>query len=77
MIYSIITGIIAGFIGCKLSGREGKGCLVDLILGLVGGWLGGWVFALLGIHWAGVIGQIGTAAIGALLFIWLWEKIMK
>lgn len=77
MLTGIITGVIAGFIGCKLSGREGKGCLVDLILGLVGGWLGGWLFAVLGIHWGGILGEIGTAAVGAMIFIVLWEKLMK
>ena len=77
MIYSIITGIIAGFIGCKLTGREGKGCLLDLILGIVGAAVGGWLFAFLGLHWPGFIGEIGTGAIGAALFIWVFSKLTK
>ena len=44
MITSIIFGIISGFIACKLTKRDGKGCIVDLILGIVGGIVGGWVF---------------------------------
>ncbi len=76
-IAGIIIGIIAGFIGCKLTGAEGKGCIIDLLLGLAGGWFGGWLFAFLGISWGGILGEIATAAIGAALLIWLWNKIVK
>ena len=46
MIAGIIIGIIAGFIACKLTNREGKGCIIDLLLGIVGGAVGGWRMAL-------------------------------
>ena len=75
MITWLITGILAGFIGCKLNGKEGKGCLVDLLLGLVGASLGGWLFDLLNISWGGIIGEIGVAAIGAAILIWLVNKL--
>ena len=63
MIIGIISGIIAGFIAAKLTDGEGKGCIVDLFLGLVGGCFGGWV------------GQIITAVVGASILLWLWNKL--
>ena len=51
MIEAIITGILAGFIAAKLTGGEGKGCWIDLFLGLVGGVVGNWLLGLLGISW--------------------------
>ena len=75
MIWTIIVGIIAGLIAGKIMGHKGQGCLVDLLLGLVGGFVGGNVLGWLGIQWSGVLGQIGTAVIGAVIVLWIWSKI--
>ncbi len=40
MLWSIVAGIIAGFIASKLTDGSGKGCLIDLFLGIIGGALG-------------------------------------
>lgn len=77
MIYSILVGIIAGYIACRVTNREGKGCLVDLLLGIVGGFLGGRIFSWLDISWGGTLGEIGTAVIGAVVLLWLWNKIVE
>ena len=71
-------GIIAGFIASKLTDGSGKGILVDLFLGIVGGAFGGWLFGLLGINLgSGVIGEIITAAIGAIILLFIWKKLVK
>ena len=75
MIYSIIVGILAGYIASRLTSGEGKGCLIDLFLGVVGGLVGGWLFDILKISWGGTIGQIGTAAVGAIVVLLLWKKL--
>ena len=77
MIGSIIAGVIAGYVACRLTDREGKGCLVNLLLGVIGGAVGGWLFTFLGIYWGGMLGEIGTAVIGAIVFLWVWNKLMK
>lgn len=78
MIESIIIGILAGFIASKITNGEGKGCWINLFLGLVGGAVGGWVFNLLGIHWEPTwLGRVGTATIGAILVLWLWNKLQR
>ncbi len=76
MIESIIIGILAGFIASKITNGEGKGCIINLILGVVGGAVGGWVFDLLGISWEpSWVGRVGTATIGAIILLWLWNKL--
>jgi uncharacterized membrane protein YeaQ/YmgE (transglycosylase-associated protein family) len=78
MIESIIIGILAGFLAAKLTGGEGKGCWIDLLLGLVGGVVGRWLLNLLGISWEpGWLSNIGTATIGAVVVLWLWAKLKK
>ena len=75
MITSIIFGIISGFIACKLTKRDGKGCIVDLILGIVGGIVGGWVFGLLGIHAVSLFGEMVSAVVGAIIVLWVCSKL--
>lgn len=78
MIVGIIAGIISGFVACKIVGGEGKGCIINLLLGVIGGFVGGALFDLLGIHWNnGWIGEIGTAIVGAVVFLWVWNKVFK
>jgi uncharacterized membrane protein YeaQ/YmgE (transglycosylase-associated protein family) len=44
----ILLGLLAGFIASKVVNRQGSGFLVDVLLGIVGAVVGGWLFALLG-----------------------------
>ena len=71
IIYSIILGCLAGFCAGKLMKGGGFGLVMNLILGLFGGALGGWLFSVLGIEWGGILGQLGTAIIGAVAILWI------
>lgn len=44
----IILGLIAGFIASKIVNRHGEGILLDIVLGIVGAVIGGWIMAALG-----------------------------
>ena len=44
----IVMGLIAGFIASKIVDTHGGGVLMDIVLGVVGAVVGGWVFALVG-----------------------------
>ena len=48
-LWYIIIGIAAGFLAGKIMRGGGFGVIINLILGIVGGVLGGWVFGLFGI----------------------------
>lgn len=67
----LIIGILAGFIAGKLMRGGGFGLLVNLVVGIIGAVLGGWVFGLLGISASGVIGSLVTATVGAIILLWL------
>jgi uncharacterized membrane protein YeaQ/YmgE (transglycosylase-associated protein family) len=45
----IIFGLIAGFIGSKLVNKEGQGFLMNVVLGIIGAVVGGYIGTLLGI----------------------------
>ena len=44
----IVLGLLAGFIASKIVSKHGEGVLMDIVLGVVGAVIGGWVFGLLG-----------------------------
>lgn len=44
----IVLGLIAGFISSKIVNRQGEGMLLDIILGIVGAVVGGWLMTAFG-----------------------------
>jgi len=77
LIGSIIIGILAGLCANKLMDKSSDGCWWNLLLGVFGGFVGGWVFDLLNISWGGTIGQLGTAIVGAVILLWIANKLKK
>ncbi|HEX4076034.1 MAG TPA: GlsB/YeaQ/YmgE family stress response membrane protein [Candidatus Acidoferrales bacterium] len=65
----IIIGLVAGWIAGHLSRGRGFGCLVDVILGLIGAVIGGWIFTRLGISMMGFWGSLAAATVGAILLV--------
>lgn len=45
----LVLGLLAGWLAGKLSRGRGFGCIADVVLGLLGSVVGGWVFTKLGI----------------------------
>jgi uncharacterized membrane protein YeaQ/YmgE (transglycosylase-associated protein family) len=45
----IVLGLIAGFVGSRIINRTGEGKLLDMLLGVVGAILAGWLFNIYGI----------------------------
>jgi uncharacterized membrane protein YeaQ/YmgE (transglycosylase-associated protein family) len=65
----IIIGLIAGWIAGHLSRGRGFGCIVDVILGLIGAVIGGWIFTRLGISMMGFAGSLAAATVGAIVLV--------
>ncbi|HWG58504.1 MAG TPA: GlsB/YeaQ/YmgE family stress response membrane protein [Candidatus Acidoferrales bacterium] len=69
LILWIIIGLIAGWIAGKISRGRGFGCLVNIILGLIGAVIGGWIFTRLGIEAFGFLGSLAAATVGAVILV--------
>jgi uncharacterized membrane protein YeaQ/YmgE (transglycosylase-associated protein family) len=76
-IWWIIVGLIAGWAAGKIMRGSGYGPLMDIVLGIVGAVVGGWLLGALGIHAGGLIGTIVVAIVGAIFLIWLSRLIKK
>jgi uncharacterized membrane protein YeaQ/YmgE (transglycosylase-associated protein family) len=81
MLMSIIIwlfiGLLAGFLGSKIVNKSGDGVVLDIILGLVGSFVGGFLFSLIGVHAGGVIGSIIVATIGAIIVLVIYHKLIR
>ena len=44
----LVLGLIAGFIASKIVNHTGSGVVIDIVLGIIGAMVGGWLFSTLG-----------------------------
>jgi uncharacterized membrane protein YeaQ/YmgE (transglycosylase-associated protein family) len=75
----IVLGLIAGFVGSKLVNKSGEGIFLDIILGIVGAVVGGWLFTRFGA--AGVTGlnlySILVAVVGAVVVLVVYHALRR
>jgi len=75
----IVLGLVAGFIGSKLVNKTGEGLVLDIVLGIVGAIVGGWLFSVFGM--SGVTGlnlySLVVAVIGAVVFLLVYHAIRR
>ena len=70
MLYSIIVGLIAGWLAGQVMRGGGYGILIDILLGLIGGVIGGWLFGALGVFpGGGILGSIIVSFVGAVILV--------
>jgi uncharacterized membrane protein YeaQ/YmgE (transglycosylase-associated protein family) len=73
----IALGLIAGFIASKIVSGSGQGLLLDIVLGIIGAVVGGYLFAAFGA--TGVTGfnlwSMLVAIVGAAAVLWVYHAI--
>jgi uncharacterized membrane protein YeaQ/YmgE (transglycosylase-associated protein family) len=67
----LVLGLLAGWLAGKISRGRGFGCITDIVLGLIGGVLGGWLFTRLGIvsHADSFLYSLAAATVGAIIIV--------
>ena len=75
VIWWLIVGLIAGWLTGKIMGGPGKGALMDIIIGLIGALVGGFLMRLLGFRGeGGMLYTILVAVLGAVVLTWIYRK---
>jgi len=74
----IIVGLVAGVLASLVVGG-GFGIIGDIIIGIVGAFVGGWIFSKLGVDspFVGLAGTIFVAFIGAVVLLFLLRLIRR
>jgi uncharacterized membrane protein YeaQ/YmgE (transglycosylase-associated protein family) len=73
----LAIGAVAGWLAGVIMKGGGFGLLGDIVIGIIGAFIGGFLFSLLGISAGGLIGQIITATVGAVVLIFVLRLIKK
>ena len=69
LVVFILIGALAGFMASKVLSGRGMGLLWDIVVGILGAFLGGWLAGLIGIGVTNIIVQILVAFVGALILL--------
>jgi uncharacterized membrane protein YeaQ/YmgE (transglycosylase-associated protein family) len=77
LIWFLLIGLIAGWLASQVMRGGGYGIIGDMIVGVIGAFIGGWLFSALGIGFGGLIGQIIVAFIGAVILIAILRAIKR
>lgn len=75
----VIVGLIAGWLASMIINRRGEGAILDILLGVVGSFIGGYLFRYFGHE--GVTGvnlhSILVAAVGAIVLLVIYHAIFR
>jgi uncharacterized membrane protein YeaQ/YmgE (transglycosylase-associated protein family) len=77
LIWFLLIGLIAGWLAGRVMRGGGYGVVGDMIVGVIGAFIGGWLFSRLGISAGGLLGAIITAFVGAVILILLLRLIRR
>ncbi len=75
----LVVGLIAGFIGSKIVNRSGEGLVMDIVLGVVGAIVGGFLFNMFGASGASGINlySILVAVVGSVIVLLVYHAIVR
>ena len=75
----LLLGLLAGFIASHMVNHRGEGMVLDILLGIVGAVVGGWVFHMLGLAAVSSLNlySLLVAVIGSVLFLVIYHGIRR
>ena len=77
ILWFLIIGLLAGWLAGKIMKGRGFGMIGNLIVGVVGSYMGGFLFRMAGLSAHGLIGSLIAATVGAIVLVWLVGVIKK
>ncbi|TNE80178.1 MAG: GlsB/YeaQ/YmgE family stress response membrane protein [Bacteroidetes bacterium] len=69
LLYTLIIGGVAGWLAGNILKGQSYGLVVNIILGICGAFIGGFLFGAIGFKTTHVIGQIISATVGAVVIV--------
>ncbi len=71
----IIVGAIAGFLASKVLTGKGMGLIWDIVVGILGAFVGGWLASLAHISVTNILVQIVVAFVGAVILLVIFRAV--
>ena len=77
IVWFLLVGLVAGWLAGKITSGSGFGVLGDIVIGVIGAFVGGFLFRLIGISAGGTLGSIIVATIGAVVLVLIVRAIRR
>ena len=74
IILFLLIGLAAGWLAGQIMGKK-RGVLINLGIGVVGAFIGGFLFNIVGLAATGLVGSLIMATLGAVVLLWVVSKI--
>jgi uncharacterized membrane protein YeaQ/YmgE (transglycosylase-associated protein family) len=71
LIFFLIIGLLAGLAANALMGRRSSSIIMDVILGVAGAFVGGWLLHAIGFYPFGFVGTLISAVLGSIVVLWV------
>ncbi len=78
ILWILLIGLAAGAIAGALMRGKGFGIIINILVGIAGSFVGGWIYGLLGISiGSGIWGVLLMAVVGAVVLLWVLSLFKK
>lgn len=79
LIWWIVVGLIAGWLTGKIMKGDGYGFFGDVVIGILGAVVGGWITGVLGLGGpgGGLLYSILISVLGAVVLVWIFRLITR
>ena len=77
LVYFLVLGAVAGWLAGQFMKGRGFGLLGNIVVGIVGAVIGGWLLGSFGLVGSGLIGSLVTATLGAVVLLFIVSLIKK
>ena len=80
IVITLLIGAVAGWLSGFFVTKDKGGLIWNILIGLAGGFVGGWILGKLGADgsfWSEWYGQIVCAVIGAVVLLTIWNIVKK
>lgn len=76
-VWFILVGLVAGWLAGVIMKGGGYGVVGDIVVGVIGALIGGWLFTRMGGTSVGLLGAIVVATVGAIILIFLLRLVKR
>ena len=76
LVVLLLVGLVAGFLASKVMTGRGMGLIWDIVIGVLGAFLGGWLAGALGIAVGGLLAETVVAFIGSLILKFIFRALI-
>ena len=77
ILFYTIIGLVAGWLAGVIMKERSLGLIGNLVVGIVGAIIGGYIFEFFGISTGGLFGSLISAIVGAIILLYVIQQIRK